>query len=101
MAGAARRDIAKLSDVMQKHQKRVRLKTFLYRGSYRYFITIVADKRNEVFIRAEIVARILEALKEVSILCQFAVWAYCFMPNHLHFLIEGKNEDSDMKDFIS
>lgn len=85
---------------MQKYQKRVRLKTFSYRGSYRYFITIVADKRNEIFISSEIAGQILKALKEVSILCQFAVWAYCFMPDHLHVLIEGKNEDSDMKELI-
>ena len=31
----------------------------------------------------------------------FAVWAYCFMPDHLHLLIEGKSGNADMKTFVS
>lgn len=32
---------------------------------------------------------------------QFAVIAYCFMPDHLHLLIEGQTESSDCKRFIA
>jgi putative transposase len=32
---------------------------------------------------------------------QFAVVAYCFMPDHLHLLIEGRSKSSDCRRFIS
>ena len=31
----------------------------------------------------------------------FAVWAFCFMPEHIHFLLEGTSHGSDLKKFIS
>ena len=31
----------------------------------------------------------------------FKVWAYCFMPDHLHLLVEGIAENADLKRFIS
>lgn len=43
----------------------------------------------------------MEILCEKSKTFGFKVWAYCFMPDHLHLLIEGKDDDSDMKRFIS
>jgi putative transposase len=44
---------------------------------------------------------LVDALREKSISYGFKVWAYCFMPDHLHLLIEGKDSDSDMRKFIS
>ncbi|MBI5894276.1 MAG: transposase [Deltaproteobacteria bacterium] len=87
--------------MIKKYQKRVRLKEFSYKGCYRYFITIVTDRKNKIFISNEIVDRILEIFKDLSISCQFIVWAYCFMPDHFHVLIEGKSQDSDMKELLS
>lgn len=31
----------------------------------------------------------------------FIVWAYCFMPDHLHIVLEGDCENADLKKFIS
>jgi putative transposase len=31
----------------------------------------------------------------------FAILAYCFMPDHVHLLIEGLSADSDCKRFVS
>ena len=39
-------------------------------------------------------------LSELSERKYFLIWAYCFMPDHLHLLIEGNSENSDMREFI-
>jgi putative transposase len=31
----------------------------------------------------------------------FAIIAYCFMPDHLHLLVEGLKESSDLRRFVS
>jgi putative transposase len=31
----------------------------------------------------------------------FAILAYCFMPDHLHLLVQGKSENADLKRFIA
>jgi len=84
-----------------KYQKRVKLKDFSYKGFYRYFVTVNTDRRRPVFEDIEIVGGVLSILKAICKDYGFIVWAYCFMPEHLHLLIEGKNEDSDMRKFVS
>jgi putative transposase len=32
---------------------------------------------------------------------KFGVLAYCFMPDHLHLLIDGEDNESDLQKFIS
>ncbi len=32
---------------------------------------------------------------------QFALLAYCFMPNHLHLLVEGLREHADLRQFVT
>ncbi len=84
-----------------KYQKRIRLKDFSYKGFYRYFITIVSNRKIPVFRNRKITRKIIFILKKISEKYKFLIWAYCFMPEHLHLLIEGQREDSDMKKFIS
>lgn len=31
----------------------------------------------------------------------FKVWAYCFMPDHLHLVLEGDAENADLNKYIS
>ena len=31
----------------------------------------------------------------------FSIWAYCFMPDHVHLLVEGLDSHSDMRRFVS
>ena len=83
-----------------KFQKRLRLKYFSYTGFYKYFVTIVCNGKIPVFADESIVKEILELLKDISLSYGFSIWAYCFMPEHLHLLIEGQKEDSNLKKFI-
>lgn len=81
--------------------KRPRLKIFSYKGLYRYSTTICTQYKKKLFIEDRVVELSLAALKRISVQEEFIVWAYCFMPDHLHLLIEGMKENSDMKRFVS
>ena len=84
-----------------RYKKRIRLKHFDYTGSYRYFITICTINKKPIFTDSCLVNWFIEVLKEESKDFGFLVWACCFMPDHLHLLIEGKDENSHMKKFVS
>ena len=86
---------------MLRFNKRPRLKGFAYTGCYRYFITICTYRKCQAFCDKEVVTICLESLKEKSRLLNFKVWAYCFMPDHLHLLLEGKTKDADLKKMIA
>lgn len=76
------------------------LKAFGYIGRYRYFLTFCTFQRRHLFVdkqRVDVVhAQILRAANEE----QFSLSAYCYMPDHLHVLIEGQADASDCRRFI-
>ena len=84
-----------------QYKKRIRLKDFEYKGFYRYFVTMCTFDKKPIFTDNALVAWLIELLREKSKLFRFKVWAYCFMPDHLHLLIEGEHDDSDMRRFVS
>ena len=43
----------------------------------------------------------IEIIKSASEQEDFTVWAYCFMPDHVHLLVEGRTDHSDMKKFVT
>jgi len=73
--------------------------TFSYLGRHCYFLTFVTHDRRRVFTSADVVelvwAQILRAAEKHS----FSVIAYCFMPDHLHLVVEGLSDDSNLKSF--
>ena len=76
------------------------LEAFSYVGFHQYSLTFCTHDRREAFKDAENVnaaaAQILRAAGDE----QFAIVVYCFMPDHLHALVEGLAEHSDLKAFI-
>ncbi len=86
---------------MIKYKKRVHLKCFDYKGCYRYSITLCTYNKQAFFRDEKLANWLIETLKKKSRVFGFKVWAYCFMPNHLHLLIEGENDNSDLMKFIS
>ena len=72
-----------------------------YVGIYRYCLTFCTDHRRHVFTSNETVNLVLEQISRAAGENQFAVIAYCFMPDHLHLLIEGQSESSDCRRFIA
>ncbi len=91
----------RVMETKSKYAKRIRLKHFSYKGFYRYFITMSCYKRSDYFADSDLIAEILSILQAAAKQESFFIWAYCFMPQHLHLLIEGNAEDSDMRKFVS
>jgi REP element-mobilizing transposase RayT len=46
-------------------------------------------------------SRCANQLLEIGNKAAFSVLAYCFMPDHVHLLVEGRAEHADLKKFIS
>jgi REP-associated tyrosine transposase len=77
-----------------------RLKTFDYLGPHRYSLTFCTHFRERVFVDAAAVELVLSQFSRAASEQQFSVIAYCFMPDHVHLLVEGLSHDSDCKRFI-
>jgi REP element-mobilizing transposase RayT len=77
-----------------------RLKTFTYLGCYRYSLTFCAYLRAKLFVDSEVVdlalSQFLRAVREE----EFSLLAYCFMPDHVHFLAQGNADSSDARRLI-
>jgi len=76
-----------------------RLAGFSYRGPYRYFITIRTSGGRRVFTGDWPYAETTVILSRAAADSGFDVLSYCFMPDHLHLLVEG-NEEADLIKFV-
>jgi len=88
-------------DLREPFPKRPRLKDFDYRGTYAYFITILTNDRAIYFREPTVVKGIINILNETALSERFKVLTYCFMPDHLHLLVIGEDDESDLKKFVS
>src|SRR3989442_642381 len=77
------------------------LKTFDYLGLHRYSLTFCTDRRRQLFVNAAVVDLVLTQISRAANENQFGIIAYCFMPDHVHLLIEGQSDASDCKRFIA
>jgi putative transposase len=78
-----------------------RLKTFDYLGLRQYFLTFCTHERRQLFLDPEAVAAVRTQIQRAASDQTFAVIAYCYMPDHVHMLVEGQSDDSDCRQFIS
>jgi len=85
---------------MRQRKRSPRLRGFDYTGSYAYFVTCATEHRKPYFKHKAIVDSLLLTLEEASRQFGFSVYAYCFMPDHLHLLLVGK-EDSSLRRFMT
>ena len=76
-----------------------RLSQFSYKGVYRYFLTICTFNRQTFFTSSAIVSDTMLQFRKTSSEEAFEISAYCFMPDHAHFLIEGQTHSSDFRRF--
>ncbi len=65
-----------------------------------YFITILTKNGSKYFCEHGIVAPMIEMLKEIAEKERFLVDVFCFMPDHLHLLVKGCDDQSDLNRFI-
>ena len=76
------------------------LKAFDYVGQFRYFLTFCTVNRHPLFVDRQHVEVVLEQVVRAAADSGFAIVAYCFMPDHLHLLVEAQSEASDCLRFI-
>ncbi len=76
------------------------LKGFEYVGLHRYFLTFCTDHRRHHFIAADRVTLVLEQILRVAGDSRFAIIAYCFMPDHVHLVLEAESDASNCLEFI-
>jgi putative transposase len=72
---------------------------FNYTGFHRYFLTFCTCERRRHYVTAAAVdlswKQFLRASHETGVV----TLAYCFMPDHIHLLVEGTREDASLKKF--
>lgn len=71
-----------------------------YRGPRLYFVTICAENRKGAFDRPDLIAQLLAVLQKQCKTHLFDVYAYCFMPDHMHLLLVGLSERSELQGLI-
>jgi REP-associated tyrosine transposase len=82
------------------HRRRPRWRAFNYIGRYRYFLTFATHDRRPVFMDSAIVERTLSQILKSAAGHQFAITAYCFMPDHVHLLVAGRADNADLQRFV-
>jgi putative transposase len=88
-------------DLNKHFPKRPRLRSFDYTGTQAYFITILTKDHTACFKEAEVIGHLINMLIETARSKRFDVLAYCFMPDHFHLLVIGKDDKSNLKKFIN
>jgi putative transposase len=76
------------------------LQNFPYIGRYRYSLEFTTFGRCTIFRSVSdldlVLPQILRAAREQA----FVITAYCFMPDHVHLIVEGATDGSNCKAFI-
>jgi putative transposase len=78
-----------------------RIPFFSYQGLHRYFLTLCTAERSLLFTADGIVFRVLAQFRESASQQQFAIIAFCFMPEHLHLLCASLSDSADLRRFVT
>ena len=73
-----------------------RLSPQSYRGRRAYFLTLCTAHRRHVFVDPVLTTAIVEVVRKTSANHAFGVYAYCFMPDHVHLILTGDDNSSDL-----
>jgi REP-associated tyrosine transposase len=78
-------------------RKNPRLPPANYRGRRFYFVTLCCFQRRKTFAHPSRCGWLLESIQSEAATKNFAVPAYCIMPDHCHLLLQGLDESSDFQ----
>lgn len=73
---------------------------FNYTGKHRYILTLPVARGRPVFSGGEVTAPVLDILRDACWRHHFEVYAYSFLPARLVLIVRGKEEFSQLKDFL-
>ncbi|MEO0288559.1 MAG: transposase [candidate division WOR-3 bacterium] len=82
--------------IMRTREKKHRLDRDCYKGTIQASFTICIKNRENIFTNEVIVYSFVEILKESLRKFDCKNWVYVFMPDHLHLVLEGNSEKSDL-----
>jgi len=80
-------------------RKRNRLPLDNYQGARAYSVTISTCQRAPWFANVAVAEYCANALREATGQSSFQVYAYCFMPDHLHLLV-GTDAEANLVGFV-
>jgi putative transposase len=80
--------------------KNIRLPAERYLRQQLYFVTLCFHHRRRLGANPRIARWIVDELRNYAAACQFFVHAYCVMPDHVHILVAGASETSDLLKFV-
>ena len=78
----------------------MRLKSFDYSLPYAYFITIRCFDGKEFFKDIRLARDVIECLMELKSKFDMKIFAYCFMPDHIHLLLSPKENQISVPKFL-
>ena len=77
-----------------------RLEGFSYVGPHQYLLTFCTENRQQLFVESDLVGCAVEQFDRTAGEERFAILADCIMPDHVHLVVEGKADDSDLREFM-
>ena len=77
-----------------------RLEGFVYVGKIPYSITVCTNWRYRAFDDEAFARDLIDKLLRTAVKFRFAVYAYCVMPDHVHFVVLGECDDSALEPFM-
>ena len=77
-----------------------RVAGFDYIGAYRYLLTFCTRLRQTAFLDEATVADTHAQFLRTATAEDFAILAYCFMPDHVHLLVEATADRANFKRFV-
>jgi putative transposase len=76
-----------------------RLRGFEYFGYYHYSLTMCTFRRQPFFDEPSAVALVCGIFFEAADACGMVIPAYCFMPDHVHLVVSGRQDNADLVRF--
>jgi putative transposase len=76
------------------------IKGFDYLGLRQDFLTLCSYSRRRCFVTDDAVVTVRTQIERAAAEQDIALLAYCYMPDHVHLVAEGKAENSDCRQFI-
>jgi putative transposase len=77
-------------------RKRIRLPAEHYLGRQYHFVTLCTEGRRPLFTSPPLVQELLEVLRRQAALHASGIYAYRFMPDHLHLELAGLEENASL-----
>ena len=82
-------------------EKPHRLVKEFYRGSSIVAFTLCLKNRSTIFKNPDLVDIFIGFLKEITTKFKCKIPIYCFMPDHLHLIITGVDDEADLLKAVS